>query len=134
MIDMEKENSLNLKKRYLLWLYKTTKESLDRIDRKFTQLDIDGSLLSELRQAAAREKVTRYVEEFEAYVKSKEIEAKRLKYKGRHLQPEYRFLVLKLAAVEKTIRKELGDQGLDEIRILYQNEMEERILRSTEHT
>jgi hypothetical protein len=131
---MEKENSLNLKKRYLLWLYKTTKESLDRIDRKFTQLDIDTSILTELKKSGTRGKVTKYIEEFATYVSNKEIEAQRLKYKGRRLQPEYHFLALKLQAVEETIRKELGVKGLDEIRSLYQNEMEERILRSTEHT
>ena len=42
------KDSRNLKKRYLIWLYKTTKEALDRIERKFTQADIDKFILMDM--------------------------------------------------------------------------------------
>ena len=48
---MEKNDILNLKKRYLIWLYKETKEALDRVDRKFTQIEIDKFILEELQKA-----------------------------------------------------------------------------------
>jgi hypothetical protein len=40
---------------------------------------------------------------------------------------------LKLQAIEKAIAKELGKKALEEIKLLYEIEMTERILRSTEH-
>lgn len=43
-------NTKKLKTRYLVWLYKTTKERLDRIDRKFTQLEVDRFILRELEK------------------------------------------------------------------------------------
>jgi hypothetical protein len=49
------------------------------------------------------------------------------------VKPEYSFLVLKLQAVEKAIRKELGNKTLEEIKALYEKEMTDRILKSTEH-
>jgi len=36
-----KKDGKTLTKRYLLWCYKTTKEQLDWIDRKFTQIQVD---------------------------------------------------------------------------------------------
>jgi hypothetical protein len=130
---MDKNDILNLKKRYLIWLYKTTKESLDKIDRKFTQLEIDRFIFKELEKSANNLKDKKFLEEFNAYIENKEKEGQKLKYEGKDLKPEYHFLVLKLKAIEKAITKELGTKGLEEIKSLYQKEMVERILRSTEH-
>ena len=45
---MDAKEIKNLKKRYLIWFYKTTKEALDKIERKFTQMEIDKFILKEL--------------------------------------------------------------------------------------
>ncbi|MCX5706101.1 MAG: hypothetical protein NTW13_00240 [Candidatus Omnitrophica bacterium] len=42
-------------------------------------------------------------------------------------------MFFKLQAIEKAIIKELGKKALDEIKLLYEIEMTERILRSPEH-
>lgn len=123
----------NLKKRYLLWLYKTTKEALDRFERKFTQLGVDKFLFRELKETAKDPRLAKYLDELKAYIAAKEKEGLELMYQGEGLNPEYHFLVLKVAAIEKAILKELGRKGLKDIKFLYQQEMEERILRSTEH-
>lgn len=129
----ENHDLINLKKRYLLWLYKTTKEALDRIERKFTQLEVDRFLLQELEDTAKDPGLAKYLDELKAYIGAKEKEGLELMYRGARLNPEYHFLVLKLAAIEKAILQKLGRKGLEDIKILYQQEMERRILRSTEH-
>ena len=53
---MELDDILKLKKRYLIWLYKETKEAHDRVDRKFTQIDIDRCILEELQKCAIADK------------------------------------------------------------------------------
>jgi hypothetical protein len=123
----------NLKKRYLVWLYKTTKESLDRIERKFTQLEIDRLILAHLKKLDRQKKVSSFIADFKTYIQNKEKEGLGLKYQGLNLKPEYYFLVLKLEAIEATIVKELGRKALLEIKSLYENEMTRRILESKEH-
>lgn len=130
---MKKEDSNNLKRRYLVWFYKTTKEALDRIERKFTQLEVDRIVLAELKKLDRARKLTKFIAEFKDYIAKKEKDSLALKYIGKELNPEYRFLVIKLEAVEKAIAKELGQRGLKEIKSLYEKEMTERILKSTEH-
>ncbi len=131
-MNMEKNDSKDLKKRYLIWLYKTAKEAWDRIERKFTQLDIDKRMLKELKKLDKNRKSAKFIDEFEAYIKSKEIEGLTLKYENNDLKADYNFLALKLKAVEKAILKEFGNKGLQEIKSLYEKEMVERILKSTE--
>ena len=122
----------NLKKRYLVWLYKETKEALDRVDRKFTQIDIDKFIREELRKEELKDR--KFFEDFNTYVNNKEKDCETLKSReGKYLNPEHQFLFLKLKAVEKTIVKELGAEGLEDIKNLYHQEMVDRILRSTEH-
>jgi hypothetical protein len=130
---MDKQDAKNLKKRYLLWLYKTTKEAIDKIERKFTQLEIDRILLKELRKADKNKKAAKFIEEFNVYIQNKERDGLSLKFAGSKLRPEYQFLVLKLSAVEKVIIKNLGKGALSQIKSLYEKEMTERILKSTEH-
>jgi len=129
---MEKNDSVNLKKRYLIWLYKETKEALDRVDRKFTQIEIDKFIREELRKEEL--KALKFFEDFNTYVNDKEKNCETLKSRGgKYLNPEHQFLSLKLQAIEKLIVKELGAEGLEEIKNLYHQEMVDRILRSTEH-
>ena len=129
---MRREDSLNLKKRYLLWLYKTTKEELDRTERKFTQLEIDGIILKELKKLDKKNKAKKLIADFAAYMENKQRDAAQLKYEGKNLKPDYYALALKLAAIENAIIEVFGSQGLKEIRSLYEKEMTERILKSTE--
>ncbi len=123
----------NLKKRYLIWLYKTTKEALDRIERKFTQADIDKFILMDMIRQDKDKKAAKFIDEFKAYIANKEKDGFNLKFEGDKLRPEYYFLSIKLKAVEKAIEKSLGRSALDEIKLLYEMEMIERILKSTEH-
>lgn len=132
---MKNTDSKNLKKRYLLWLYKTTKEALDRIDRKFTQLEIDKLMLHQLeREARDAVKFRSFIAEFKNYIANKQKDSLALKYARKGLKPDYEFLALKLKAIEKAAKKELGTKGLREMKALYEKEMTERILKSTEHT
>jgi len=123
----------NLKKRYLVWLYKTTKESLDRIERKFTQLEIDRFILSQLKKLDKQKRAGGFIFDFKTYIANKEREALNLKYEGKNLKSEYYFLDLKLTAIEKAIKQELGKKALLEIKSLYEKEMTQRILKSKEH-
>ncbi len=130
---MKETDIFNLKKRYLVWLYKETKESLDRIERKFTQLEIDKFIREELRKNKIY--FSKFFEEFDTYVNNKEKECLNLKSpEGNYLNPEHQFLALKLEAIEKAIVKELGSMELEEIKKLYQQEMVERIIKSREHS
>jgi len=130
---MNKLDAPNLKKRYLLWFYKTAKEELDKIERKFTQSDIDRIVLAQLKKAKTKNDLSKFIADFEKYISDKEAAGKAAKYIGNALKPEYEFLLLKLEAVEAAIKKELGSAGLKKIKQLYEEEMTERILKSREH-
>jgi len=130
---MDRQDLKKLKKRYLIWLYKTTKEALDKVERKFTQIDIDKFILKELTELDKDKKAKKFVEGFRVYIENKEKDGLSLKFKGKELKPGYYFLTLKLKAIEKAIVKALGKKALDEIKLLYEMEMVERILKSTEH-
>lgn len=137
---MNNQDIRNLKKRYFIWLYKTTKEEFDKFERKFTQTDIDKDLLGEMEnvlmgsylphEKAALEKL---VNNFREYIAAKEKSCLELKYQGKKTNPEFIFLDVKLNAIEKIIAKELGRRALEEIKRLYEKEMARRILRGSEH-
>ncbi len=116
-----------------MWLYKTTKESFDRIESKYTQLDIDRQLLKTFKSLDQRGQAKAAIDEFAAYIVNKEKEAQSLKFNGKDFSPAYYFLCVKLEAIERIILKELGKKALGEIKALYEQEMIERILKSTEH-
>jgi len=130
---MDAKEIKNLKKRYLIWFYKTVKETFDKIERKFTQAEIDKFILKELKSKNKDKQSDKFIAEFEAYILNKEMDALSLKFEGKQIKPDYAFLELKLKAIEKAIVKEFGKKGLDEIKSLYEKEMTERILKSTEH-
>jgi vancomycin resistance protein YoaR len=129
---MKKQDSKSLKKRYLIWFYKQVRESLDKIDRKFTQLEIDQYILEQMRKFDTSRAAKNYIEEFKVYIQNKEKDALGRKYEGKELKPEYYFLQLKLQAIEKSIEKEFGKKGLEEIEALYEQEMIRRILQERE--
>jgi len=130
---MNKKDAKNLKKRYLVWFYKTAKEALDKVERKFTQVEVDRFILKELRRSDRDGSIETFARQFEDYLSKKEQEGLKLKFENKKIKPDYLFLVLRLEAVEKAILKELGKKGLEEIKLLYEIKMTERILRSTEH-
>jgi len=130
---MDKEDIRDLKKRYLVWFYKATKEAFDKVERKFTQAEVDKFILADLKKQDKDKTLEKFIAEFEEYIRAKEKSGQDLKYDGTKIKPEYAFLEAKLKAIEKAIIKEVGFKGLDEIKALYEKEMTERILKSTEH-
>jgi hypothetical protein len=136
---MQKQDIKNLKFRYLLWLYKTTKEELDRIERKFTQLDIDRGILGYISKYAdsskvkAKDKLSKFIKAFKEYIDNKEKDGLDLKFDNRKLKSEYYFSLVKLKAIEKSIVKQLGRKAKERIKLLYEQEMIRRILESEEH-
>ena len=133
----------NLYRRYLIWCYKTTKEALERVDRKFTQLDVDFFLLKELGKAPElkdkikEKKYHSKVVAFQQYIKHKEKSAYVDKYEQGHkgdFKADYWYLAKRLDAVKKAIRSFLGGGELGRIEKAYEEEMIARILKAREHT
>lgn len=132
---MDKKDVQNLKKRYLIWLYKTTKEAFDRYERKFTQLEIDEEILKEIEKElkeaylpSEKKDLEKYVNDLRAYIDEKEDACAKLKYKGKRTNPEFIFLDVKLNAIEKEIKDQFGAKALEEIKGLYEAQMQGRIL------
>ena len=137
---MNRQDEKNLKKRYFIWLYKTAKEAFDKYERKFTQVDIDQDILIEMEKELLgsylpheKDALQKHINDFQKYIENKEKACSELRDQGKKINPEFIFSEIKLDAVEKAIVKELGRRGLEEIKSLYEQEMIERILKSTEH-
>lgn len=137
---MDKQDVKNLKKRYLIWLYLTTKEEFDRYERKFTQFDIDkfilGEMEKELKEAYLpheKKALEKYVNDFRDYIAEKEKLCLKLKYKGKKINTHFLFLDVKLEAIEKAIVEEFDKKSLGEIKSLYEKEMTEKILKNVKH-
>ncbi len=135
-----RKNSQPLIWRYLLWCYKTTKEQLDWIDRKFTQLVVDEYILRELRRPCilqGNREYLRRVKDFEKYINEKKEKAHKAKFSSPSsgaVTGEYIYLSERLLAIEKAITHFLGKKELKKIQELYQKEMIQRILSSRDHT
>lgn len=136
-----KAEEKNLIRRYLIWCYKTTKEELDRIDRKFTQLKVDYFMLDELKKMDKKTLVSsdyaKLLSDFIVYIENKEKDAQESKFsdsKKQHLNSRYLFLRNRLSTIEKAIIHFLGPKQKIEIARLYEEEMTRRILESREHT
>lgn len=136
---MNEQDVLSLKKRYFIWLYKTTKEAFDSFERKFTQLEIDEDILREIEKILKgsympheKKALEKFVNDFRDYIAKKEKATLELKYKGKKINPEFIFLDAKLEAIEARIVKEFGKKALEEIKALYEKEMTGRILKSSE--
>jgi len=132
-----------LTRRYLIWCYKTTKEDLDWIDRKFTQIEVDRNIFKELNKAvksvAPQEKKAylKKIDEFKIYMADKQqrgIKEKFLNPEKKELAPQYVYLQNRFKAIEKTIVSVLGSKDLKAIRMLYEKEMTRRILEAREHS
>jgi hypothetical protein len=137
---MNSQDTKNLKKRYFIWLYKTTKEAFDKYERKFTQVEIDKDILQDMENVLMgsylpheKAELEKMVNSFQEYISGKEKACLELKYQGLRTNPEFIFLYVKLSVIEKLIIKEFGRRGLEEIKALYEKEMTQRILRSAEH-
>jgi len=136
---MTNQDIKNLKKRYFIWLYKTAKETFDRYERKFTQVDIDKNILIEMEKELLgsylpheKNAIQRHIDDFQKYIENKEKACSELRDQHKKINPDFIFSEIKLDAVEKIIGKELGRKGLEEIKSLYEKEMTQRILKSTE--
>ncbi len=111
--------------RYLLWAYKTTKESFERIERKTTQLMVDEYIAQRVSS-----------EEFKAYIQAKRADECKLKFSdadGKILHPQYVYLKKRLAAIEAAIKYFLGPKKLRIIQALYEEEFIRRILEARDH-
>jgi len=137
-----KREEENLIRRYLVWCYKTTKEELDRIDRKFTQLTVDYFLLKEISKrqnsslGSSQRQYSKFIDEFNAYIRQKEKDASQTKFldaKKAKPHPRYEYLRNRLLAIEKAISFFLGKKELDNITVLYEWEMTRRILGASDH-
>jgi hypothetical protein len=137
---MRRRDIQDLKFRYLLWLYKTTKEAFDRIERKFTQIDIDKKIMHYMRDHVDSRNIKRknemrkFLKDFKEYIDKKGKDGRELKFDGHKLKADYYHLLLKLEAVEKVIIEELGRKGLRIIKTLYEGEMQRRIIEAQDHT
>lgn len=139
--NLSKNERASLLKRYLLWLYKTTKDECDKIDRKFTQLDIDRNIERILEKSVnacdpvLKQALLLQLGEWKSYIVGKEADAQRLKFDSSgQLDPHYAFLCLKKEAVERLIVTHFGQKGLCEIRDLYEESSMRKILEDTRST
>ncbi len=131
----------NLIRRYLLWAYKTTKESFERIERKTTQLVVDEYVLKALNKSPkvakdAKKGYDALLKEFEGYIANKandEIKQKFTDDKKKDFHPQYLYLKNRLAAIEGAIKHFLGPKELKKIEALFEAEFTERILKAREH-
>ncbi|TAM40454.1 hypothetical protein EPN54_02655 [bacterium] len=136
---MNNQDEKNLKKRYFVWLYKTAKEAFDKYERKFTQLDIDNDILAEMEKELLgvylpheKDALQRQINDFQRYIDDKEKACAELRDQDKKINPEFIFSEMKLDAIEKVITREIGKKGLEEIKSLYEKEMFQRIIKSTE--
>ena len=133
------DNQKKLIRRYLIWCYKTTKESLDRIDRYDTQFMVDMYVREQLKKIKvpkADEEYQKFITSFEQYMNNKILNAHRQKYMDENqkaLQPQYRYLQNRLMGIEKAIQKFLGSKELKGIQEAYEVEMTRRIWEAREH-
>ena len=137
------QHARNLIRRYLVWCYKTTQESLDRIDRKFTQLEVDQFIFEQIKNSKelfnpeANRRYKNLINNFKLYMNNKKEEAKKQKYfedDSATLNPDYLYHRDRLEAVKKAIRYFLSPADLEKIKKSYEEEMTRRIWEAKEHT
>ncbi len=141
MTERQKLTSYEKKliRRYLIWCYKTTKESFERIERKFTQLLVDDFVADELKslKGSIQNDLVDHIVGFEEYMNKKEMSALTEKFadpKQGIFNKDYLYLKIRLGAVEKAIVHFLGKRELSAISKLYEEEMTERILNARDPT
>lgn len=107
-------------RRYLLWAYKSTKESFDRLERKTTQLMADEYIWGKLSDKKAPLAL-----EFKDYIAKKKSQPVP--------QDQYAYLKDRLQAVEAAIKYFLGVKELNRIRAGYEEEFTRRIWEAKDH-
>lgn len=128
----------NLTRRYLIWAYKTTRESFERIERKTTQLRVDEHILKTLGRGseALNKDYQKYINDFKRYIHNKrkdELTQKFFDGTKKSFHPEYLYYKNRLSAIEDAIKHFLGKQELKKIEKLYEEEFIKRILQAKEH-
>jgi hypothetical protein len=121
----------NLLRRYLLWAYKTTRESFERIERKTTQLMADEYILDYFSKHRLP-----IPAEFKAYVAAKRKDELKLKFSDgnkKKLHPQYVYLKNRLNATEAAVRYFLGGKELKRMTKLFEEEFTRRILEARDH-
>ena len=121
----------NLIRRYLLWAYKSTKESFERIERKTTQLIVDEYIFDHLTKNNHRVPPS-----FKAYIAGKRKEEFKLKFADinrKEFHPEYLYLKNRLAAIEAAVKYFLGVSELKRMGKLFEEEFTRRILKARDH-
>ena len=133
-------NEKRLIRRYLVWCYKTVKESLDRIDRYYTQNQVDSFILSKFSAKNSTPAVDpvyrKLVQEFTSYAQAKLDNADKKKYVDKEngrLHPEYQYLLNRFKAIEGAVKHFLGAQELQRMGREYEQEMTSRIWSAKEH-
>jgi len=139
-VPISSSDKKSLTRRYLIWCYKTTKEELDKIDRKFTQLEVDDFMLDVLQasipseNAKTKKEYLKKIDEFKVYIKNKEGRAKIDPVSKKiDLDADYLYLKNRLKAIEKSIEKFFGKKEVGIVKDLYEQEMTRRILEAREH-
>jgi hypothetical protein len=111
---MIRHSDKSLVKRYLFWLYKMTRDELDRIDRKFTQLEVDRGIQKIFREHEDGV-LAPFIGEWD---------------KGGVLS-SYVFLRLKLEAVQSVASKRFGRRIVSEFEKIYEDAAMKNILQDT---
>ncbi len=131
-----------LVRRYLIWAYKSTRESFERIERKTTQIMVDefvlGKTLAQPSQLTPEgvKVYAKSIEDFVQYIEAKRQDEIKLKYADAAKQvhhPQYVYLQNRLRAIEEAIVHFLGNRALKEIEALFEAEFTRRILESKDH-
>lgn len=121
----------NLIRRYLLWAYKSTKESFERIERKTTQLTVDQYIFGHFSK-----KKYLVPDSFKQYISAKINDELKLKYADKtrkKLNSDYLYLKNRLEAIEEAIQYFLGKRELKNFEVLFEEEFTRRILEARDH-
>jgi len=121
----------NLVRRYLLWAYKSARESFERIERKTTQLIVDEYIFNYFL-----ENKLEIPQDFKSYIANKRKDELKLKFadgKRGKLHPDYVYLKNRLEALQAAIKHFLGEKQLEQFSRLYEEEFTRRIVEARDH-
>ncbi|MGE0269134.1 MAG: hypothetical protein AB7S78_11850 [Candidatus Omnitrophota bacterium] len=115
---------------------------MDRIDRYSTQKIVDDYLFEELintkeyKSVSGNEEYKHLIQNFENYKVEKFDKAQNKKYSGdgkKIFSQDYLYMKYRFVAIEKAIVHFLGENELNNIIKLYEEEMTRRIIVAREH-
>ena len=137
-VKIGKDDANSLTQRYLFWLYKTTRDQADKIDRKFTQLEVDKEIQKILEKKVhslkkvSQKSIKPFLKEWEEYIFAKQSDAQKLKFNEEgDFSDEYLFLHLKLAVITQIIKDRFGLATLKKFTALCEECAFKAILRET---